>query len=106
MEDYGMRHGGAGKKGSGWLGPMKRKDGGISTEISIGTSIKGKETEIPLMVPTLDEKEIKYLLNNDVKSKAFMKNMPDSIIKKAVEHANMRMQQNKSPFKEMDEEFE
>lgn len=105
-ESMGKRYGSNDEKGTGWLGPMKRPDGGISTEISMGTSIGGKEVEIPLMVPTLDAKEIKYLLNTPIESKNFMSKMPPAIIKKAVEHANMRMKQGKSPFKERDEEFE
>jgi len=94
------------EKGMGYLGPMKRADGGISTEISIGTSIGGKEVDVPLMVPTLEAKELKYLLDTPVGSKSFMSNMPQTIIQKAVEHANMRMKMGKSPFKMSDEEFE
>ena len=105
-KSMGKRYGSNDEKGTGWLGPMKRPDGGISTEISMGTAIGGKEVEIPLMVPTLNEKEIKYLLNTPIESKTFMDKMPSSIIKKAVDHANMRMKQGKSPFKERNEEFE
>lgn len=94
------------EKGMGYLGPMKRTDGGISTEISIGANIKGKETDIPLMVPTLTSKELKYLLETPVNSKQFMKNMPEAIIQKAVDHANMRVNMGKPPFKMADEEFE
>lgn len=104
-KSMGKREDGS-EKGTGWLGVMKRPDGGISTEISIGTSIDGKEAEIPLMVPTLDAKEIRYLLNTPVESKKFMKNMPDTIIRKAIEHANYRMKAGKSPFKTQKEEWE
>jgi hypothetical protein len=104
-ESMGKREDGS-EKGTGWLGVMKRKDGGISTEISIGTNINGKETEIPLMVPTLDTKELKYLLDTPVENKKFMENMPRTIIQKAVEHANMRMKMGKSPFKMISEEWE
>lgn len=102
MPDYGMRHGGAGKKGSGWLGPMNRLDRpeDVSTEISIGVSLNGKQTEIPLMVPGLDKKELNFLLSVDPSSKEFTKNLPDSIVRKAVDHAAMRIKQGKSPFKE------
>ena len=104
--DLGKRHNSDKRKGTGWLGPIKAKSGKISTEISMGTSIGGKEVEIPLMVPTLDSKEIKYLLNTPIESKNFMNKMPSTIIQKAIEHANMRMKQGKSPFKERKEEFE
>lgn len=104
-ESMGKRHNSDDEKGTGFLGPMKRKDGSISTEISMGTGINGKEVEIPLMVPTLSAKEIKYLLDTPM-DKTFMQNMPQTIIQKAVEHANMRMKMGKSPFKMRNEEFE
>ena len=104
-KSMGKRQDGS-EKGTGFLGVMKRPDGGISTEISVGTNINGKETEVPLMVPTLTSKELKYLLETPVESKSFMKNMPETIIQKAVEHANMRIKMGKSPFKMADEEFE
>lgn len=104
-KSMGKRQDGS-EKGSGFLGAMKRGDGGISTEISIGANIKGKETDVPLMVPTLTSKELKYLLDTPVKSKGFMKNMPEAIIQKAVDHANMRINMGKSPFKMQDEEWD
>lgn len=104
--DLGKRHGSDKRKGTGFLGPMKAKSGDISTEISIGVSLNGKQTEIPLMVPTLNTKEIRYLLDTPLDSKQFMQKMPESIIKKAVEHASMRMKMGKSPFKEREEEWQ
>jgi hypothetical protein len=51
-------------KGSGYLGPIARPDGSISTELSMGTSdVDGQERDIPLMVPTLSEDEIRYLIS-------------------------------------------
>ena len=41
-EDYGMRHGGAGKKYTGWKGPLKDVEGNTVTELSIGVNIDGK----------------------------------------------------------------
>jgi hypothetical protein len=106
MADYGMRHGGASQKYTGWLGEKKRLDNPneISTEISIGVSMGGKEVEIPLMVPTLDNKELKYLLSVDPKRKDFFEKMPKSIINKAVTHADSRIKQGKSPFKEPEDD--
>jgi len=104
-KSMGKREDGS-EKGTGFLGVMKRPDGGISTEISMGTNINGKEVQVPLMVPTLTQKEIKYLLNTSPKSKTFYEDMPQTIIQKAVDHANIRMKQGKSPFKERNEEFE
>jgi predicted RNA methylase len=88
---YGKRVDGT-DKGDGWLGPLKRPDGGISTELSIGVNLGGKETEIPLLVPTLTQAEIQSLLNGERPSEA--------IVQKAVGHARDRIAEGKSPFKE------
>lgn len=105
MADYGMRHGGAGKKYTGWLGEQKRIDGkGVSTEISIGVGINGKETEIPLMVPGLSDKELYFLLSVDPSSEKFGRDLPKEIINKAIDHATMRINQGKSPFKEPEDD--
>ena len=86
------------QKGRGFFGELKRPDGGISTEISVGVGINGKETEIPLIVPSLSKEELDYLLNTPVKSKRFFDDMPPQILQKAMEHAKMRIDQDKSPF--------
>lgn len=96
MADYGNRVGGAGPKGSGWLGPLKRPDGKVSTEISVqyGDLIGGNP--IPLLVPTLSQQEINYLLSNDPQKME----IPESIKRKAIDHAIMRDKQGLSPFKD------
>jgi len=86
---YGTRENGT-FKGPGFLGELKRPDGGISTELSIGVEIDGQETEIPLLVPGLSKKEIDLLLSDGEPT--------DSMVDKAVEHARNRMAQGKSPF--------
>lgn len=78
------------KKGKGFLGPLPAAGGKTSTEISIGVNFDGKETEIPTLVPTLDKKQIAHLLEGG-------KPTP-GIIKKAVEHARMRMASGKPVF--------
>ena len=103
--DYGKRPDGQ-AKGAGFFGELKRPDGEISTEISMGVGIDGKETLIPLIVPTLTKSELNYLLKSDVKSKTFFQKMPESIINKAVDHAVSRMNANKSPFAGKDEVYE
>jgi hypothetical protein len=100
--DYGSRPDG-GKKGSGFFGEIKRPDGNVMTEISIGVGLNGKEVNIPLIVPTLDKKEMQYLLRNDPNSPQFMDKLPPSIMNKAVDHAVMRMKEGKSPFIEASE---
>jgi hypothetical protein len=95
--DYGNRPDGA-PKGKGFFGELKRPDGNVSTEISVGVGINGKEMEIPLIVPSLNKKELDYLLKTDVESKSFFQNMPPSIMDKAYEHATPRLKIVKSPF--------
>ena len=80
------------KKGRGHLGTLKRPGGGVSTEISIGVNIDGKETEIPSLVPSLTRKEINYLLGGGKPTEV--------IVSKAVAHARTRMASGKSPFAE------
>jgi hypothetical protein len=100
--DYGNRPDGS-AKGKGFFGELKRPDGNVSTEISVGVGINGKEMDIPLIVPTLTKQELQYLLNNDIKGKKFMANMPKSIIEKAYDHAVIRVNEGKSPFAGPDE---
>lgn len=87
------------EKGLGFLGPLTRPDGGISTELSIGVQINGKETLIPSIVPTLTEAEIEELLSKE--------GIPsDAIVQKAVDHATSRLKEGRSPFLEEDEGVE
>ncbi|OPY89017.1 MAG: hypothetical protein A4E71_00097 [Smithella sp. PtaU1.Bin162] len=92
---YGNRTDGT-KKGKGFLGELKRRDGKVSTELSIGVTFDGKETEIPTLVPTLSKDEINYLLEGGEPTKA--------IIRKAVDHAKKRIASGKSPFAEEGEQ--
>jgi hypothetical protein len=100
--DFGNRADGT-KKGSGYFGVIKRPDGNVMSEVSIGVSLEGKETLLPLIVPTLNKQEMDYLMRNDPKSKTFMSKLPSTIIDKAVDHAVMRMKEGKSPFADPNE---
>ena len=102
--DYGKRPDGT-PKGKGYFGEIKRPDGNVMTEISIGVGLNGKETLIPLIVPTLNKQELEYLRKSNIDSPQFMKNIPPSIINKAVDYASDRLKQNKSPFAEQEEVF-
>jgi hypothetical protein len=85
------------KSPRGYLGPVENTvQGGTMTEVSIGTEINGKKMEIPTMVPTLTEDEVKALSSMKLEGNA--KNIPESIIIKAKEHARMRLDQGKNPF--------
>jgi len=86
---YGNRTDGT-PKGTGFLGELQRPDGKVSTELSIGVVFDGKEMEIPTLIPTLEEEEVKYLLDGG-------KSTPE-IVQKAIEHAKSRMGTGKNPF--------
>ena len=90
---YELRKDGT-KKGLGYFGELKRPDGRVSTELSIGVNIDGKEIEIPSLVPTLSKQEIDHLLGGG--------NPTKEIVGKAVEHARKRISQGKGPFAEQD----
>lgn len=85
-------------KGDGWLGPLRRPDGKVSSELSIGINIGGKEVEVPSMVPTLNQSEVAWLLTHPPTAK-----MPPSIVSKAADFARQRLAQGKSPFRELGE---
>ena len=85
---FGLRKDGT-KKGMGYFGELPSK-GGISTELSIGIELDGKETEIPLLNPSLDLIEIVHLLEGNKPTK--------SIINKSVNFAKNRIKSGLSPF--------
>ena len=86
------------QKGSGFFGLLKRPDGKVSTEISIGLDVGGKEINVPLLVPSLTFEELNYLLQSNTDSKDFIKNLPPSIMEKAYNHAQERIKAGISPF--------
>ena len=85
-------------KGTGFFGALKRPDGKVSTEISIGLDVDGKQINVPLLVPSLTFEELNYLLQGNVDSKDFLKNLPSSIMDKAYNHAEQRIKAGMSPF--------
>lgn len=94
MSDYGNRVDGS-RKSRGYFGELKRPDGAVSTELSVGVEMDGKEQEIPLLVPSLSRGEIDRLLGGDQPD--------DAMVRKAVEHARSRLQAGKDPFAGDDE---
>lgn len=86
-------------KGKGYFGILKRPDGSVSSEISVGVGFDGKETEIPLLVPGLTDTQIAALLSVPT-DKVFSLPEYDNILKIAIEHAKKRMSQGLSPFKD------
>lgn len=97
--NYGLRPNGT-PKGEGWLGLLKRPDGKLSTEITAGVQFNGKETDIPLIVPTLSADEVRYLLSANIRSPDFYAKLPPSIMQKAIAHATKRLAAGLSPYDE------
>jgi hypothetical protein len=83
-------------KGKGFFGEIKRPDGKVSTELSIGVNIGGKEVLIPIMVPTLTKSEVAYLLSGKYNPSA-RQGVDDVISRKAIDFARQR-QAEKKPF--------
>lgn len=95
---YGLRQDGT-PKGKGWLGELKRPDGGVSTELSIGLKFGNKEMDVPSLVPTLNKDEIDYLLNiNKPSTDIWRTPIGKTIMMKAYDHAAQRLLIGKSPF--------
>tara|TARA_R110000787_G_scaffold78497_1_gene171745 strand:- start:1178 stop:1516 length:339 start_codon:yes stop_codon:yes gene_type:complete len=96
-KDYGTRHNPSdGKKYTGWKGVHTNKKGQKVTEHSMGFGMDGKEVEIPMIVPSTTKQELDIILNG--------KKVTPAMIKKATDHAKMRIKQGKSPFKNADDE--
>lgn len=95
LGNYGKRFGDNGFKGTGWLGVLPVKGGGVATEYSIGVNIDGKEMEIPTLVPGLTPAEVRMMTDDIIPNH---KPLPDSIVKKAVDHAKKCLRQGKSVF--------
>ncbi|HEX5461878.1 MAG TPA: hypothetical protein VFX20_18080 [Steroidobacteraceae bacterium] len=81
-------------KGNGWLGLLRRPDGGVSSELSVGVGIDGKETEIPLIVPGLSRSQVEQLLAAKPSQAAKV----PGVLDQAVAFARRRIAAGKSPF--------
>lgn len=90
MDSYIFRQAMTRAKGPGWLGTLKRPDGGVSTELSIGVGLGGAEVDIPSLIRGLTDEEIAWLLADLP--------MTDEIAGLASEHAMQRLSRGRSPF--------
>jgi hypothetical protein len=100
---WGPRHNPAdGRKGYGWLGVLRRIDNpnNVSTEISVGTNINGKDMEIPLLVPTLNRQEVEHLLSTPEDKLDFDHPVMQSILNKASTHAENQINNGLAPWKD------
>jgi len=83
-------------KGPGYFGTINLPSGATATEYSIGVGFDGRQIQIPTLVPSLSEEELGLMRDDIIPNK---RPIPPAIFKKAVEHAIMRMKEDKSPFK-------
>ena len=97
QQGYGKREDGT-EKGAGYFGELKRPDGDISTELSVGVDYGSGEKEIPTLVPTLTKTEVDYLLSGGEPT--------NEIIDKAVAFAREREAQGKPVFATGGEKFQ
>jgi len=87
------------KSSQGWLGPIKNNvTGQIMTEVSMGIGPEDNQKLIPLLVPTLNQKEIEMLQNMEIEGN--IKNIPQSIKDKAIQHAKQREEKGLNVFYE------
>lgn len=91
-------------KGLGFLGPLIRPDSPLGkptteSEFSRDGEIDGKPVQYPLFVPTLSKQEVQLLLTAKDDQK-----IPESIERKAEQHARERISAGKSPFAEQGEQ--
>ena len=97
ITDYGNRPDGS-KKGTGFLGELKLPSGDIATEYSVqsdAVKVKGKRVDFPTLVPTLTKEEVALMVNDIIPND---KEPPESIMQKAIKHANDRIKAGKSVF--------
>lgn len=89
-------------KGAGYFGEIAHPDKPekFATEFTIGVNFGvnfgNKELNIPLLVPTLTQREIRAVLAGKES---------DTIIRKAVAHAKLRIWQGKSPYADTGEYY-
>ena len=95
LAPFGQRHSGEGVKGKGYFGMLPHAGGSFSSELSSETDINGKNTEHPLIVPTLNASELQHLLSGN--------DPTPEIYKKAQDYAAQRIDQGKSPFAQPNE---
>ena len=93
-----FRSDGSKKSATGFLGPIKNLvTGGTMTEFT--TNWEDAGIEIPTMVPTLSTEEIEYMRRMEP-GQGWDRNKPidASILRKAKDHARMRIEQGESPY--------
>jgi hypothetical protein len=95
--DYGKRPDGT-NKGTGFFGELKLPDGSVATEYSTqsdAVKVNGQRVDFPTLVPTLSPSEVERMTNDIIPNK---KPIPESIMRKAIDHANGRISKGFSVF--------
>lgn len=95
LAPYGVRHDGSAPKGKGYFGEIANSRGDSMTEFSMTVPLLGREREIPLIVPTLTADEINVLKKVE---NGEIARVPNTIRMKAIDHAESRIKEGKSPF--------
>lgn len=83
------------QKQAGWRGVLPDGNGGVMTEVGVGTKINGKEVEIPLIVPESTEEDLKRIAKI---ANGKLTDIPDDLMEKAIAFAQKRIAAGKSPF--------
>jgi len=95
---YGSRPDGT-SKGMGWLGELRLPDGGVATEYTMQSDAvkdpKGQRIDFPTLVPTLTAEEVRLMVGDIIPNK---KDIPETIIQKAIDHAKTRINRGQSVF--------
>lgn len=97
-QGFGLRNDGVTQKGTGFLGELQVKGGGVATEFttqSNAVKVDGERIDFPSLVPTLTKAEVKQMTGDIIPNR---KNIPEPIMRKAIDHANKRLAAGKSVF--------
>jgi hypothetical protein len=99
VKTFGTRHQSGAPKGTGFLGVLRSPDRNIATEFTIGVKLDGEEVEIPTLVPSLSRGEVIRLLEiMDAQENGKKREIPRTIVNKAMEHARGRRRAHLSVF--------
>ena len=95
---YGKRPDGS-DKGKGYLGELKLPNGGVATEFSTQSDAvkdaNGERIDFPSIVPTLTAEETKLMTDEIIPNN---KAIPEPIMQKAINHANMMLEKGEGVF--------
>jgi len=91
VPNYGLRPNGT-RKGNGYFGPLPMTDGSgrVATELTTHVEFDGRDMDLPVIVPTLNDDEKAHLLSG--------KKPTRQIIDKAIRHAIERENQGLNPY--------